>query len=72
VGLDQFEPGDYEFILQVEDKLSGRAIDQREAFTIGERTSPPPTAAAPPPAEPAPAAAPEPASAATATHPPQP
>jgi len=37
VGLAQFAPGDYEFILQVRDEISGRAIDQKEAFTVGER-----------------------------------
>jgi VWFA-related protein len=38
--LENVEPGDYELVLQVQDALSGRAIEQREPFTVvaGEPT----------------------------------
>jgi VWFA-related protein len=49
--IDKTEPGEYELVLQVQDKLSGRAIEQREPFTIVAReTKPAEAGAAPPPA----------------------
>jgi VWFA-related protein len=53
VGLNQFEPGDYDFVLQVQDQVSGRAIEQKEAFSVGPATGAAPAAATAPPASPA-------------------
>ena len=57
VGLNQFQPGDYDFVLQVQDQVSGRAIEQKEPFSVGPATGAAPAAAATLPAEPAPATA---------------
>src|SRR4029453_8341205 len=35
VGLNQFQPGEYDFVLQVQDQVSGRAIEQKEPFSVG-------------------------------------
>jgi hypothetical protein len=61
--LEKEQPGEYELVLQIQDALSGRAIEQREPFTIvpadakpaDAKTAPAPAVAeAPKPTPPAP------------------
>ncbi len=60
--LDKTEPGEYELVLQIQDAISGRAIEQREPFTIVAREAPKPAdaGAAPPAVAEAPKPAPAP------------
>jgi VWFA-related protein len=52
--LDKTEPGEYELVLQIEDSLTGRGIQQHEPFTIVPREAKPAQAATAPPVADAP------------------